>query len=927
MNQFSEWQGNRGQTNSRRWMESMVFGALGSAPAEALKKYALAFRALLATALLSASLFAQVNPPGDPLHVDTLSTSSTLPGADGLRLVSASFRITNTRTSSITPPSPAIATIAFGTNSASLAVPALPPGATAYVSRTVETASQQVAISIAITAQPPVTETNSILPAPKPIAKPTPTRAPKVTAAAATAPILYTVDVAGDPGRWQSVGPFEIASSPPETGRVTTIAIDPRNPEIVYAGARGSGLWRTLGIRTVWLPLTDSLPSQEIEALALDPNNPDHVVIATGAGVFESFNDGSVWTLLNSTDLHAIGSDGGKLLIARGPNPAMLVTTTSGVFVSTDGGHTWTSILSSTSQGNSLQASSIQFSSTDPTQLFATLGSTNGPGPQPGVYRASNGGIAAASWHQLQGCPSAPLPSFPLSSNVWIAESHGSIWVSYRAGAADNDQLGILRSTSVTCTVNGFPENGWQTVSLSSDCSAFTNNWSYLFVDPNDPSIVYKGGVNLCRITGSGASSSIMSNIHEDQHAIAVAPSNPSLVYFGSDGGIYRSDDQGNTLSFAGQGMSNTEFLKADVDGTGIAIVGASQDNDVQSWDGSSSSVWKSEVNYLDGVLVAIDQANPAGIYWMSQSTRQIFRYETSSPQIGDAALNDCLAYNETPELFVGMVSTGATPAIYTTCTGLWTGPPWKQVQTASGNFTRLGFINGSHGMVAAATDTGDVFYGIAGQPPLAQAFHSPNPASASSITFANQSTFYVSMNAGPSSALQGVIYRLQCSAGCTSENAWPGYTNGEILAITVDPLVPDTLLAAIRNNGVFRGVRASTGVWTWAPYNNGLPAAITITDLKASRNGSIAAVSFGRGAYTLTTTGVIVPNLLSLPEKEATAALSMLGLVPKVVFQKACVNPGDVLSQSPGAGGIAAPNSTVNITVDSGTSGTCIIK
>src|SRR5450755_4063406 len=40
-------------------------------------------RALLATALLPASVFAQVNPVGDPFHVDSLSTSSTLPGPDG----------------------------------------------------------------------------------------------------------------------------------------------------------------------------------------------------------------------------------------------------------------------------------------------------------------------------------------------------------------------------------------------------------------------------------------------------------------------------------------------------------------------------------------------------------------------------------------------------------------------------------------------------------------------------------------------------------------------------------------------------------------------------------------------------------------------------------------------------------------------------
>lgn len=916
MNGFFESRCSCRSTELRGWIVSIVLQSFPGGPLAMVRnrKLASCIRAVFALALLSTPLAAQIRGSGDPFQVGFLSTFTTLPGADGLRLVGVSFRITNTSTLPIAPLEPATVTIAFGTNSATFNVPALAPGVTAYVSRTVETASAQVAVSITITGHPVLASPNQVRRTSTPVTPLASTPPPKAAATPQDAPLSYTVTMTGEPGRWQSVGPSQIASSPPETGRVTTIAIDPRNPEIVYAGARGSGLWKTLGIRTVWLPMTDSLPTQEIDAVALDPNNPDHVVIATGAGVFESLTDGNVWTQLTPTNLQAVGSDGGKLLIARGPNPAMYVTTSNGVLVSTDGGHTWNPVLGSGAAG------SIQFSTSDPTQLFATLDS-----PQPGVFQATNGGTNAASWHQLHGCPSAPLPQFPGSSNVWISESQGAMWVSFRAGSADNDQLGFFSSTAATCTVNGFTEHGWQKVTLSGGCSDFLNNWSYLFVDPNDPSIIYKGGVGLCRITGSGTSSSLLPNIHADQHAIAVAPSNASIVYFGCDGGIYRSNDQGKTLSFFGQGMSNTEFLGGDVDGTGFAIAGASQDNDVESWDGSSSSVWKSIDNSFDAIRVSVDQASPAEVYWMSQSSRQIFHQTT---QIGEAPLADCNGYSEFPaEVFVGMISTGTNPAIYTTCNGLWTGPPWQQqVENASGNFNRLGFIKGSPSMVVAATSQGEVFYGIAGQPPLAKVFAAPGTPSASSITFASQSTFYVSMNAQAGGKLNGVIYQLQCLAGCTSQNVWPGNTNGEITAITIDPLVPNSLLAAIRNQGIFRGVQRSGG-WTWTPYNNGLPAAITITDLKARSNGSIAAVSYGRGAYTVTTGGLVMPNVVTLLERNAVLALSRLGLVPKVSFQKACINPGDVLAQRPPAGTLVQLNSTVNLTVDSGTPSTCVIK
>lgn len=110
--------------------------------------------AVVALTLLSVSLNAQVQGQGNALQVGSLSTYSTLPGADGLRLVGVSFRISNNSTAVVTPLESITATIAFGTNSATLAVPALAPGNTAYVSRTVETGSAQVAISITVTGQP-----------------------------------------------------------------------------------------------------------------------------------------------------------------------------------------------------------------------------------------------------------------------------------------------------------------------------------------------------------------------------------------------------------------------------------------------------------------------------------------------------------------------------------------------------------------------------------------------------------------------------------------------------------------------------------------------------------------------------------------------------------------------------------------------------
>ena len=78
---------------------------------------------------------------------------------------------------------------------------------------------------------------------------------------------------------------------------------------------------------------------------------------------------------------------------------------------------------------------------------------------------------------------------------------------------------------------------------------------------------------------------------------------------------------------------------------------------------------------------------------------------------------------------------------------------------------------------------------------------------------------------------------------------------------------------------------------------------------------------------FTISTGGALIPNLLSLSESSAISEINALGLVPSVSFSKVCVNPGDVLTQSPLSGTVVSLGSTVHITIDSGTRQTCIIK
>lgn len=95
---------------------------------------------------------------------------------------------------------------------------------------------------------------------------------------------------------WSSLGPSTINS--PEgtaTGRVTAIATDSRNPDTLYIGAAGGGVWRSTDGGATWQSLGDNLLSLVSGSLVLDERTGmlyygtgDHGAGTYGAGLLRS---------------------------------------------------------------------------------------------------------------------------------------------------------------------------------------------------------------------------------------------------------------------------------------------------------------------------------------------------------------------------------------------------------------------------------------------------------------------------------------------------------------------------------------------------------------------------------------------------------------------------------------------------------------
>ena len=74
--------------------------------------------------------------------------------------------------------------------------------------------------------------------------------------------------------------------------------------------------------------------------------------------------------------------------------------------------------------------------------------------------------------------------------------------------------------------------------------------------------------------------------LHADEHALAIAPSNPQIVYTGSDGGIWRSTNNGNTWLT----LNNVDFSATQFQGVAVHpfdrnfLMGGTQDNGTICW-------------------------------------------------------------------------------------------------------------------------------------------------------------------------------------------------------------------------------------------------------------------------------------------------------------------------------------------------------
>lgn len=104
---------------------------------------------------------------------------------------------------------------------------------------------------------------------------------------------------------WFSVNNGLPSTTSPES-EIYSVAVDPSNSQVVYAGSNGGGVYKSTNGGENWSAVNNCLTNKVVYGIAIDPSNPATLFVGTEAGMFISNNNGENWFSVGLTDYMVI---------------------------------------------------------------------------------------------------------------------------------------------------------------------------------------------------------------------------------------------------------------------------------------------------------------------------------------------------------------------------------------------------------------------------------------------------------------------------------------------------------------------------------------------------------------------------------------------------------------------------------------------
>jgi len=362
------------------------------------------------------------------------------------------------------------------------------------------------------------------------------------------------------------------------SGRINHVLFTSGTGTDILAAADGGGIWRTTDGGTTWAPVNDFLGSLSIANFAKANNDANTIYAATNAygshtyfpfGIVKSTNAGATWSQIAATNpsTNADFSNVQRVAVDPSNSQHVLAATNGGAYQSTDGGTTWTKV-----GGISIRAYFVAFHPTDANR--AAIGYDDGTvrytttGDLLGAGAGTSTLVSPGRYIKVAYAKSDPTRMYALvtdsatyATRLFTSTTSGASWTEisnaalnsngtfynngylYYTGALWVDPLNAVRVA--VC-------EGW--CSFTADITAVTPVWKRL----------YSGWTDFHGIV---------------EHPGYNPPGSNSIVFFMDDGGLYRianidALDSGANFARLENGMTVTQVYSV-AGGGGNPIFGA----------------------------------------------------------------------------------------------------------------------------------------------------------------------------------------------------------------------------------------------------------------------------------------------------------------------------------------------------------------
>lgn len=671
---------------------------------------------------------------------------------------------------------------------------------------------------------------------------------------------------------WQSMGPNNIG------GRSLCLAIHPVDTNIIYIGSASGGIWKstTGGIgAAAWIQINTNYPSLAVSSIAIDINNTNVIYIGTGEnygyqaslngldnrltrgmygiGILKTTDGGNTWT--KSLDW-AYNNQRGVWKVQHNPfNSNILYSATSeGVYKYT--GSSWVKSL------DVKMVMDLEVNPIDSNIIYASVGNLTNISPLTdiGIYKTTNAG---STWAKLSGGLPATW-SGKTTIEVYKADPN----IITASVSNDLSYIGYYKSTNA----------GVNWTALSTSVPIGNQGWynNANIIKPDNANLILVGTLNVEKSTNGGTSFTTKTDwaawnsgatppgnpegpsnfVHADVHEYVTNPKDANKVYAMADGGLYRSNDFGETFYSCNGGYVTSQFYAALANSyqDSTWCLGGMQDNRAAIHQGTTA--WY-KTFFGDGMSAGVNSTNDNICYMeytcgdLNRSTnRGVGWSDISPPNAGSASSYCFVAPFNVAKSNPNIIYIGGT-GIYksTTGSGSWQGPYGASVFGG----------NKLLSMAVSYTNPDTLYVGSAPSVTNAGVFRSVNGGlNWTNITGILPNRYVTDLAVNPNNSKEliavfggfGVFAPGHVFRSTNSGNTWTDISGNlpdiPHQSVVIDPLFPQNIYVG-NDLGTYVTTNGGTN---WYEYRTGMPYAL-VFDLSISYvNRKLRATTHGNGIW-----------------------------------------------------------------------------